>query len=250
MAREVSSISRVGTSEPFELQVSRGHVAYHQTLFKYGYNPLIINVNETIWDGGGIYSYPGSALAMTVTSAGGATDEDVKVTVLGLDGDFAEAQQEVTLNGSGTATTTQTFRRVFRAYVSGSQAPTGNITIANGGTTYAQITNGENQTLMAVYTVPAGKTFYLTNGTATHGTGTSGGVFMTVRFMTREFGGVFRTATKIDIVESEVLFPFTFPLRLPEKTDLEVRAICNKNQNNAVSATFEGVLVDNGEALA
>ncbi len=250
MAREVSSISRVGTSEPFELQVSRGHVAYHQTLFKYGYNPLIINVNETIWDGGGIYSYPGSALAMTVTSAGGATDEDVKVTVVGLDGDFAEAQQEVTLDGTGAATTTQTFRRVFRAYVSGSQAPTGNITIANGGTTYAQITNGENQTLMAVYTVPAGKTFYLTNGTATHGTGTSGGVFMTVRFMTREFGGVFRTATKIDIVESEVLFPFTFPLRLPEKTDLEVRAICNKNQNNAVSATFEGVLVNNGEALA
>ena len=250
MAREVSSISRVGTSEPFELQVSRGHVAYHQTLFKYGYNPLIINVNETIWDGGGIYSYPGSALAMTVTSAGGATDEDVKVTVVGLDGDFAEAQQEVTLDGTGAATTTQTFRRVFRAYVSGSQAPTGNITIANGGTTYAQITNGENQTLMAVYTVPAGKTFYLTNGTATHGTGTSGGVFMTVRFMTREFGGVFRTATKIDIVESEVLFPFTFPLRLPEKTDVEVRAICNKNQNNAVSATFEGVLVDNGESLA
>ena len=241
---EPRSITQVGTSEPFELQVSRGQVAWHKTLFKYGYNPLIINVNETIWDGGGIYAYPASALAMTVTSAGGATDEDVQVMVIGLDADWNEVQQEVTLDGTGAATTTQTFRRVFRAYVSGSQAPTGNITIANGGTTYAQITLGENQTLMAVYTVPAGHTFYLTNGTATHGTGTSGGVFMTVRFMVRNFGGVFRTATKIDIVESEVLFPFTFPLRLPEKTDLEVRAICNKNQNNAVSATFEGVLVD------
>lgn len=241
---EPRSITQVGTSEPFELQVSRGQVAWHKTLFKYGYNPLIINVNETIWDGGGIYAYPASALAMTVTSAGGATDEDVQVMVVGLDADWKEAQQEVTLNSSGTATTTQTFRRVFRAYVSGSQAPTGNITVANGGTTYAQITLGENQTLMAVYTVPAKHTFYLTNGTATHGTGTSGGVFMTVRFMVRNFGGVFRTATKIDIVESEVLFPFTFPLALPEKTDLEARAICNKNQNNAVSATFEGVLVD------
>jgi len=243
----ISSISRVGTSEPFELQVSRNQVGWHYPLFKYGYNPLIINVNETIWDGGGIYSYPASALAMTVTSAGGATDEDVKVTVIGLDADWKEVQQEVTLDGSGVATTTQTFRRVFRAYVSGDQSPTGNITIANGGTTYAQITNGENQTLMAVYTVPAGHTFYLTNGTATHGTGTSGGVFMTVRFMLREFGGVFRTATKIDIVESEVLFPFTFPLRIPEKSDIEVRAICNKNQNNAVSATFEGVLIWNGD---
>ena len=67
---------------------------------------------------------------------------------------------------------------------------------------------------------------------------------MTIRFMIREFGGVFRTATKIDVTGAELLFPFTFPLVLPEKTDLEVRAICNKNQNNAVSATFEGVLID------
>lgn len=248
MAREVSSISRVGTSEPFELQVSRGHVAYHTPVFKYGYNPVIINVNETIWDGGGIYSYPSSAVVMTVVSAGGATDEDVKITVVGLDANYEEVSQEVTLDGSGEATTTALIR-VYRAYISGDQSPTGNITIANGGTTYAQITNGENQTLMAVYTVPAGKTLYLTKGTATHGTGTSGGVFMTIRFMIRLFGGVFRTTTKVDVAESEIIFPFAYPLKLPEKTDLEVRAICNKNQNNAVSATFEGVLVDNGDSL-
>lgn len=248
MAREVSSISRVGTSEPFELQVSRGHVAYHTTLFKYGYNPNIINVNETIWDAGGIYSYPASALSMTVTSAGGATDNGVQVLVTGLDANWVEVSQTVTLAGSGTATLPTSLRRVYRAYVAGSQAPTGNITIASGGTTYAQITNGENQTLMAVYTVPAGKTFYLHNGTATHGTDTAG-AFMTIRFMIRSFGGVFRTATKIDVTGSELLFPFTYPLKLPEKTDLEVRAICNKNQINAVSATFEGVLVDNGSEL-
>lgn len=242
---EISSISRVGTSEPFELQVSRGQIYRHTTLFKYGYNPLIINVNETIWDGGGIYSYPASALSMTVTSASGATDSGVKVTVVGLDADWLEVSQEVTLDGSGTATLSTSLRRVYRAYVSGDTSPAGNITIANGGTTYAQIRAGENQTLMAVYTVPAGKTFYLHNGTATHGTDTAG-AYMTIRFMVRQFGGVFRTATKIDVTGGEMIFPFTYPLRLPEKTDLEVRAICSKNQNNAVSATFEGVLVDNG----
>jgi hypothetical protein len=101
---------------------------------------------------------------------------------------------------------------------------------------------------MAVYTVPAGRTFYLSNGTATHGTDTAG-AFMTIRFVVRSPGGVFRTAVKIDVTGSELMFPFQYPLRLPEKTDLEVRAICNKNQNNAVSATFEGVLVRNGESL-
>lgn len=248
MSREVSSISRVGTSEPFELQASRGQIAYHTTLFKYGYNPLIINVNETIWDVGGLYTYPSSAVAMTATSASGASDADVKITIQGLDANYNELSEEVTLNGSGTATTTGLFLRVFRAFVSGADAPVGNVNIANGGTTYARVTAGENQTLMAVYTVPTGKTLYVTQGVATHGTDTSG-AYITVRFMVRRLGGVFRTQTKIDIIGSEILFPFTFPLRIPEKSDLEVRAICSKNQNNAISASFEGVLINNGDDL-
>lgn len=248
MAREVSSITRIGTSEPFELQTSRGQISYHTSLFKYGYNPLIINVNETIWDVGGLYSYPGSAVAMTVTSASGATDSGVKILVSGLDANYSELEEEVTLNASGTATTSGLFLRVFRAYVSGDTAPAGNVNITNGGTTYARVTAGENQTLMAVYTVPAGKTLYVTQGVATHGTDTSG-AYMTVRFMVRRSGGVFRTQVKVDLIGSEILFPFTYPLQIPEKSDVEVRAICSKNQNNAISAVFEGVLIDNGSEL-
>ena len=74
---QISSISRVGTTEPFELQVSRGQIPWHTSLFKYGYNSNIINVEETIWDVGGLYAYPSSAVAMTVTSASGATDSGV-----------------------------------------------------------------------------------------------------------------------------------------------------------------------------
>lgn len=246
MAREVSSITRIGTSEPFELQVSRNQISYHTALFKYGYNPLIINVNETIWDVGGLYAYPGSAVVMTATSASGATDSGVKLTVFGLDTNYVEQSEELTLNASGVATTTKSYLRVFRAFISGATAPAGNINITNGGTTYARITAGENQTLMAVYTVPAGKTLYITQGVATHGTDTSG-AFMTVRFMARNFGSVFRTATKIDLIGSEILFPFTYPLKIEEKTDLEVRAICSKNQNNSLAASFEGVLIDNAD---
>jgi len=249
MAREVSSISRVGTSEPFELQTSRSQISYHNTLFKYGYNPAILNAEETIWDAGGVYAYPGSAVAMTVTSASGATDSGVTVLISGLDASYNELEEEVTLNASGTATTTGLFLRVFRAYVSGATSPAGNITIANGGTTYAQISAGENQTLMAVYTVPAGKTLYISEGIATHGTGTSGGVFMTVRFLVKPFGGVFRTQVKLDVVESQIYYPFAYPIKVTEKSDVEVRGICNKNQSNALSASFNGVLVDNGGNL-
>jgi hypothetical protein len=241
---QVSSITRVGTSEPFELQVARGQIAWHTSLFKYGYNPNIINAEETIWDVGGTYAYPASAVAMTATSASGATDSGVTGKIFGLDANYLEVSEDFTLDGSGTYTTTQTFLRVFRAYITGSTAPAGNIDIANGGTTYARITAGENQTLMAVYTVPAGKSLYINQGIATHGTGTSGGVYMTVRFLVRNQDSVFRTAVKIDVAESEILYPFAQPLKIPEKTDVEVRAICNKNQANAISASFDGIIIE------
>lgn len=239
-----SSMTRTGKHEPWELQVSRGQIAFHETLFKYGYNPLIINVNETIWDVGGLYSYPSSAVAMTATSASGATDAGVTGIISGLDTDYNEVSETFTLDGSGVYTTTQTFLRVYRAYITGATEPAGNINITNGGTTYARITAGENQTLMAVYTVPAGKTMYIGKGTATHGTDTSG-AFMTVRFLFRPQNGVFRTATKIDLIGDNIQFDFEYPLEIPEKSDVEVRAICSKNQNNALAASWQAVLVDN-----
>ena len=239
-----SSITRTGKHEPWELQVSRGQIAFHEQIFKYGYNPLIVNANETIWDAGGIYAYPSSAVAMTATSASGATDAGVTGVIIGLDTDYNEVSETFTLDGSGVYTTTQTFLRVYRAYITGATAPAGNINIANGGTTYARIIAGENQTLMLVYTVPAGKTLYITKGTATHGTDTAG-AFMTVRFSVRSQGSVFRTAYKFDLIGDNIQFDFEYPLEVPEKSDVEVRAICSKNQNNAVAASFQAVLIDN-----
>lgn len=241
---EKSSITRVGKTEPFNLQVARGQITYHSSLFKFGFNSVISNTEETIWDTGGIYTYPSSALAMTVTSAGGATDEGITVLVQGLDTNYLEVSQEVTLNSSGTATTTQTFLRVFRAYVSGDTEPTGNITIANGGTTYAQITDGDHQTLMAVYTVPAGKTLYLNRGSISSGTEISN-KYITGRLVTRAQGKIFRTQAKVTLTNGFIDFDWEVPLQVTEKTDIEARAVASSAANTAVSATFEGILIDN-----
>jgi hypothetical protein len=59
---------------PYFVQVSRGLVDGHKRIFKFGHNPQIQNTEETIWDAGGIYAYPSSAVAMTVTSGAAATD--------------------------------------------------------------------------------------------------------------------------------------------------------------------------------
>ena len=91
MSREVSSISRIGTSEPFELQVSRGQIAYHKPLFKFGNNTTVGDSLETIWAEGGLYVYPPSASVMTVSSSSTADTSAGTgartVAVSGLDAD-------------------------------------------------------------------------------------------------------------------------------------------------------------------
>ena len=78
MAQEVSSISRVGKTEPFELQVSRGQVAYHKTQFKFGFNPLVVDSLETVWAQGGLYTYLSSASTLYISSS--STDDDAAGT--------------------------------------------------------------------------------------------------------------------------------------------------------------------------
>jgi len=240
------SVTKLGRHEPFELQVVRNQIENHKTVFKFGFNPDVNSSEETIWDVGGIYAYPSSAVAMTVTTDAGtpANDNGVKVIVFGLDEDYNEVNDEVTLAGAGTATTTQTFLRVFRAYVSGSQAPTGNLNITNGGTTYARITLGENQTLMALWTVPAGYTGFLDHVNIATGT-TNANQYVTAQIVQRTQGGVFRVMMKQTLGSGGVAdFILRYPIEVSEKTDLEVRAE-SSGSNNLISANFSIVYVKN-----
>jgi hypothetical protein len=246
MAMIIPSITARGIHEPFNLQVSRNQIYKHKSIFKFGFNPDVNGTEETIWDVGGIYAYPSSAVAMTVTTDAGtpANDNGVKVIVFGLDEDYNEVNQEVTLAGAGTATTTQTFLRVFRAYVSGSQEPTGNLNITNGGTTYARISLGENQTLMALWTVPAGYTGFLDHVNIATGT-TNSNQYVTAQIVQRTQGGVFRVMMKQTLGSGGVAdFLIGYPIAVSEKTDLEVRAE-SSGANNLISANFSMVYIKN-----
>ena len=241
-----SSVTRWGRNEPFELQVSRNQIPYHKRVFKFGFNPDINGTEETVWDVGGLYVYPSSAIAMTATTTAGTASDDngVLVTIEGLDADYNEVSEEVTLAGAGTATTTQTFLRVYRAFVSGSQEPTGTINITNGGTTYARITLGVNQTLMALWTVPAGYTAYINHINIASGTSNIN-QYITASFISREINKVFRTQLKQSIGRNGVAdFVIEYPLPFEEKTDLEVRAV-SSGTNNLVSADFEILYIKN-----
>lgn len=224
MPHEIRSITQVGTSEPFELQVSRGQITAHYRVHKFGFNSLINNTEETLWDVGGIYAYPSSAVKMTATSTDGANDDGVQVTVQGLDADYNQLSETVTLDGTGVGETNSFFLRVFRAFIKGSQEPSGAINITNGSTTYARITLGDNQTLMCVWTVPAGYTAYLLQKDVSCLT-EANNKFGTIRLVSRKPGGVFRTHDKITVQNAHTEIAYSTPLPFTEKTDIEIRAI-------------------------
>ena len=249
MPHEIRSITQVGTCEPFELQVSRGQITAHYRVHKFGFNPLINDSEETIWDVGGIYAYPSSAVKMTATSTDSANDDGVQVTIQGLDANYNQISETITLDGSGTAETNGFFLRVFRAFIEGSQAPSGTINITNSSTTYARITLGDNQTLMCVWTVPAGYTAYLFQKDITCLT-EANNKFGTIRLVSKKSDGVFRTHDKISVQNDHAEITYSTPIPFTEKTDIEVRAI-GSSSNSAlhVSAALDIVYIKNEEGV-
>src|SRR6056300_1151606 len=193
---------------PYFLQVSRGLIAGHKRVFKFGYNGDIDDSEETIWDVGGLYAYPSSAVTITATRSG-------------------------------------SFLRVYRAFVASGTASAGNIRIANGGTTYAYLSSADQQTLMALWTVPAGYTAYLFQIDTTAFTVQNNKV-ATIRMLTRELNGVFRTQQKFDLFEGSYHQDITCPQPIPEKTDIEFRAIADSsNADLRVSTTFDIIYIEN-----
>ena len=61
MARPPSSVTRTGAYEPWELQVSRGQIPWHESITIFGYNADVDTSMETVWPYGGILPFPASA---------------------------------------------------------------------------------------------------------------------------------------------------------------------------------------------
>jgi hypothetical protein len=119
---------------------------------------------------------------------------------------------------------------------------TGTVTAGVPATVYARIINGNNRTEAGLYTVPAGYEMYFDRGTVSHGSDATN-AFITARLVYRLPGLLFQTGAKVALNNNFIHFPFEYPLLLPAGSDIETRAICSKAQANAVSTSFQGLLV-------
>ena len=233
--------------------VAAGYNDDHSHNHKFGAAPAIsINNTSTIWDISDTL-YPWSALdtpAVVNVERNNALDNGLVVTVQGLDANWNYQSEDITITGADQVGT-KLFRRVNRAYITSGTAAlnVGNIDIeagAAGGTTVARITAGLGQTLMATYTIPAGYIGYLYQGTMTIESGGDATGYMFVR--RNGEGTTFRVGHTFEVTSgSPYNYKFSFPPAIPEKSDIDVRALVRSN-NSRVTATFDILLVENDPA--
>ena len=232
--------------EQFDLNVARGKVRGASTIHKFGATPSqSINTTATIWDKGDTL-YPWSAFdtpGVLVAAQVGASDNGKVVTIEGLDENFELTSEDFTLSSAGTVTGTQTFKRVYRGYLSDG-GNVGQINVSRGGTQVLRILANAGQTLMSVYTVPAGYTGYLYQGIASAQSGADATGFMYVRYNT--VGTTFRVAHTFEVSGDggPYNYKFSFPQELPEKTDIDVR-LTTRSNNGRFTAAFDMLLIQN-----
>ena len=250
----------MAVQEPYELQVSKGQVAGATALYKFGYNPDINGTEETVWSQGGDVVWPAAAFTAFISSSSTADTSAgtgaQTVTIEGLDENYATQSVTVDMNGQtqvqvGDASGWIRINRAFVVTAGSGGTAAGTVYIAATGvssgvptgTIYASITDG-NQTQMAVYTVPASHTLYLDDLIFTAAISQANN-YATVKLNTRDFGSnVFRTKFINVLQSNELIIDFEYPLAIPEKTDIECRAVTS-NTNNQIGASFQGVLIAN-----
>lgn len=257
---EVSSVSRVGAYEPFELQVARGQISYHESFQVFGYNPDLDQTEESVWANGGTVPHPTAASVLKISSTSADDDGDPAgtgartVLITGLDGNYNVVSETVILNGQTAVNTTNSYLYVngFTVMTVGSgdanagtiYAGTGDVTAGVPAVVYDAIAPGYNNRTTAHYCVPAGYTAYITEGVFSAGQA-SGSTGVTGFLKQHGPDGILRVGAVTALNNGAITYNFVYPYRVPEKNCIGASAIGSAN-NNLVSAFFNVVLIKNG----
>lgn len=241
------SISAERRVEDFELQVARGQIAGHSTVNIYGFQPAVSTTFIPIWENATAYAYPVAATQMNLAGSNGDT---ATITINGLDSAYAMISESVVLNGATPVTTVNSYLRVNSMFVSVGSAtnPAGVVTLKNlsNTVTYAQINAGVGRTQMAIYTVPAGYTFFLSRIDVN--TSLNGNDFCTYQNKTTSPAGVVQLTQQAPFAinyHTQRVMPRPFL----EKTDIQLMAKIQSG-TGAVSISQEGYLVKGPAASA
>lgn len=244
------------------LSIAKGNITGSSFIHKFGKAPDFDSTDGyvAIWDGAndsGVnlmqYTYSSSADIDTISSDSASDTFDLEIQ--GLDSDYNLVTQTKTLTGQTPVILDTSLIRVFRLKNVGSADNVGRIfcfkNVATTGGVPDTLVNiraiiqpGNNQTLMAIYTIPAGKIGYMRDWYASLNNNVA--TSLNVELRARPFGQVFQvkhtrtinstgtSSTKHDYFEPEVF---------SAKTDIVMQAQTAGN-SVAASAGFDIVLID------
>jgi len=150
------------------LDISRGLVRGVSHINKFGINNAIADgTEETVWSASGAYTFSTTADITHIVSSAAETQ---LIEIQGLDTNWNEVTQTKALTGTTGVALDTPLIRVYRLKVLSAVTNAGVVQCGVGAVTTsfaagnlrAQIEIGFGQTLMAIYSVPAGYTAYLT----------------------------------------------------------------------------------------
>lgn len=233
------------SSMPYLYDIAEGNVTDHTSFAKLGYNADVGATEEDIWTQGGTYPWiasPGIALEV-VSDSGNDTLAGTgvqKVRVSYLDGDYSAQSQVLDMAGATpvplTDTTVLRVNSIRATQVGTGGVAAGNITcrlVGGAATVYRAIVAGFTRGRGATYTVPLGKTLYLTSIAVSSGYTTAGKI---VRWIARAQVDDTDPTTKINFFQpffeimtqdNNFFREFEIPIKIPATADLRVSAISN-----------------------
>lgn len=233
------AVVNVGSSNNIDL--AAGSLIGYSHINKFGFTGSDINGIGTIWDNSGTTpTYPYVAASTVAVTSSNPVDNTKTILVTGLDQNYLPLEE--TLIVGGAASTSQ-FVRVFRAQMI-SAVNIGDVSITQSSTVVAKILAGNAQTLMAVYTIPAGKTGYLIQFA---GSIDKANVGVKFRLICRDFDVSNGTFSIKGLWGTQggnpVVYTYAVPLVLPEKSDIRIDV--DTSATCGCGAIFDIILVDN-----
>jgi hypothetical protein len=256
------SVTVQGAYEPFDLQVSRGQIMGHQDILVSGSNISLGTSYSTVWSQAGLYAYLSTAAVMEISSSS-ASDTAAgtgarTVTIYGLDANYNQINETVSLNGQTAVNTTNSYLRVFHLLVntagSGGAAAgtiyagTGTVTAGVPAVVYGSYSSVGGSSA-CIFTIPAGYTGYVYDFSVSFGS-TSANVFARIGLYARPNGGVFDNSLQgVAGNGGSFVTPLSYPLSFPEKTDIEIRGQ-GTTAGGTITANFTLVLIKNDSQSA
>jgi hypothetical protein len=258
MNTPLHSVTVQGAYEPFNLQVARGQIMGHSNFCQFGWNSAVGTSYETVWIEGGLYTFPAAASVLKVSSSSATDDKDSTgahtVLIEGLNGSYELVSETVTLEGQTQVDTVNSYLRVNKMTV---------LTAGSGGTSVGVIYAGtgsaggglptaifnrtgtnSNESESSFYTVPAGYTAYINAWTMSSANSTAeASTQFALRI--RPYGGVFGFKALYGVPGNGIYeCNAPYPVAIPEKSDIEVRAAASAGSSVA-SSQLQILLIKN-----